>query len=169
MNFKLQKQGVALILIFLALMFSGCASIVSRSSYPISINSSPSGARVTVTDQRGTDIYSGSTPAMLQLKAGAGFFVKASYTVAFELEGYAKEIAPVNFTLDGWYFGNIIFGGLIGILIIDPASGAMWKLETEFIDQTLSRTTANVDQPSLEVFGFNDIPSNWKEKLVRIN
>ncbi len=31
-------------------------------------------------------------------------------------------------TLDGWYIGNIIFGGLIGFLIVDPLTGAMWKL-----------------------------------------
>jgi hypothetical protein len=31
--------------------------------------------------------------------------------------------------MDGWYIGNILFGGLIGILIVDPLTGAMWKLD----------------------------------------
>ena len=31
--------------------------------------------------------------------------------------------------MDGWYIGNIVFGGLIGWLVVDPASGAMWKLQ----------------------------------------
>ncbi len=41
---------------------------------------------------------------------------------------------PVTFDtkLDGWYFGNLIFGGLLGILIIDPATGAMWRLDETF-------------------------------------
>ena len=30
--------------------------------------------------------------------------------------------------MDGWYIGHILFGGLIGFLIIDPATGSMWKL-----------------------------------------
>lgn len=30
--------------------------------------------------------------------------------------------------MDGWYVGNIIFGGLIGLLLVDPITGAMWKL-----------------------------------------
>jgi hypothetical protein len=30
--------------------------------------------------------------------------------------------------MDGWYIGNILFGGVIGFLIVDPATGAMWKL-----------------------------------------
>ena len=34
--------------------------------------------------------------------------------------------------LNAWYWGNILFGGLIGWLIVDPATGAMWKLKDEF-------------------------------------
>lgn len=30
--------------------------------------------------------------------------------------------------MDGWYWGNILFGGLIGMLAVDPATGAMYKL-----------------------------------------
>lgn len=28
----------------------------------------------------------------------------------------------------GWYVGNVVFGGLIGLLIVDPATGAMWGI-----------------------------------------
>lgn len=31
--------------------------------------------------------------------------------------------------MDGWYMGNLLFGGFIGFLIVDPATGAMWKLD----------------------------------------
>lgn len=31
--------------------------------------------------------------------------------------------------MDGWYIGNLLFGGLIGMLIVDPATGAMYKLD----------------------------------------
>jgi hypothetical protein len=34
----------------------------------------------------------------------------------------------------GWYLvGNFFFGGLIGWLIIDPLTGAMWTLSPEMI------------------------------------
>jgi hypothetical protein len=151
------------------MMLSGCASIVSKSSYPISINSTPSGATITVKDKKGLDVYSGNTPANLKLNASAGFFSKASYVVTFEMDGYDKRTVPIDFKLDGWYFGNIVFGGLIGILIVDPATGAMWKLDTEFVNETLSKTLASTDEPSLKVFGYRDIPASWKEKVVRIN
>ncbi|WP_174263189.1 CsgG/HfaB family protein [Citrifermentans bemidjiense] len=31
--------------------------------------------------------------------------------------------------MNGWYWGNIVFGGVIGLLIVDPATGAMWKMD----------------------------------------
>jgi len=173
MIFKFYKQGIVLMLIASLIILSGCASIVSMSSYPISINSTPSGAKINVNNKKGMTVYSGNTPANFKLKAGAGFFSKASYTVSFNMDGYDTRTVPIDFKLDGWYFGNIIFGGLIGILIVDPATGAMWKLDTEFVNETLSKDTANItaniDEPSLKVFGYNDIPSSWKEQIVRIN
>jgi hypothetical protein len=29
-------------------------------------------------------------------------------------------------TMSGWYIGNILFGGLIGMLAVDPVTGAMY-------------------------------------------
>lgn len=150
-------------------ILSGCASIVSRSSYPISVNSTPSGANITVKNKKGLDVYSGNTPAYFNLDAGAGYFSKASYTLVFTLDGYDTRIVPIHFSMDGWYIGNILFGGLIGWLVVDPLTGAMWKLDTEVIDETLSKSTASNDEPSLRVINLSDIPKSWKEKLVRIN
>jgi len=150
-------------------MLSGCASIVSKSSYPVSINSTPSGAKVTIKDRSGLDIYSGNTPTYITLSAGAGFFTKASYIVTFEMDGYEKRRVPIEYGINGWYFGNILFGGLIGLLIVDPATGAMWKLETEFIHETLSKTPATVEVPSLKILSYNDIPEDMKDKLVRVH
>jgi len=124
-------------------LFSSCASIVSKSTYPLSINSSPSNAKVSITDKKGKEIYLGNTPATVKLKAGAGFFSRAEYQVKFSSPGYDDKIVPITFKLDGWYFGNILFGGLLGMLIIDPATGAMWKIETEFLNETLSKSTAS--------------------------
>ena len=93
-------------------LFSSCASIVSKSTYPLSINSSPSNAKVSITDKKGKEIYLGNTPATVKLKAGAGFFSKAEYQVKFSSPGYDDKIVPITFKLDGWYFGNILIGGL---------------------------------------------------------
>jgi len=149
-------------------LFSSCASIVSKSIYPVSISSNPIGARISITDKFGKEIYLGNTPATVRLKAGAGYFSRAEYQVKFSSPGYDDKIVPITFKLDGWYFGNIIFGGLIGILIVDPATGAMWKLETEFLNETLSKSTASI-APEMKIMNINEIPENWKNHLVRVN
>jgi len=149
-------------------LFSSCASIVSKSTYPLSINSSPSNAKVSITDKKGKEIYLGNTPATVKLKAGAGFFSKAEYQVKFSSPGYDDKIVPINFKLDGWYFGNLLLGGVLGMLIIDPATGAMWKIETEFLNETLSKSTASI-APEMKIMNINEIPENWKNHLVRVN
>ncbi|MBL7252361.1 hypothetical protein [Alloalcanivorax marinus] len=109
---------------------SGCASIVSDSSYPVSIQSSPDRAEYVITDiHDGKRVAAGTTPDTVTLRAKHGFFSSARYQVSFEKEGYQGTISPLDANLDGWYFGNILIGGLLGILIVDPATGAMWKLD----------------------------------------
>ncbi len=169
MKTKFFKQGITLMLTASFIILSGCATIVSKSMYPLTIDSTPSGAKITVKDKKGIVVYTGNTPSNFSINAGAGFFSKASYSVTFEMDGYDKRTVPIDFTLDGWYFGNIIFGGFIGILIIDPATGAMWKLDKKFINETLSKSLASIEEPSLRVFGYNEIPAGWEENLVRIN
>jgi hypothetical protein len=152
----------------IVLLSSSCASIVSKSNYAISINSSPSEAKISITDKRGVEVYSGNTPATIKLKSGSGFFGKAQYQVKFTKNGYDNKTVPVQFKLDGWYFGNILLGGVIGMLIIDPATGAMYKLDTEFLNETLSVSTASTNKEELKVLEINEIPSEWTNHLVMI-
>ena len=154
------------ILIATCFLASSCASIVSKSSYPISINSTPSEAKITITDKKGVEIFTGNTPASLKLNASSGFFSKARYQVKFEKTGYQSKTAPIDFKLDGWYFGNILFGGLVGMLIVDPATGAMYKLDTEFLNETLVPEENIVVNEGLNVYDINEIPASWKSHLV---
>lgn len=151
------------------LLVTSCASIVSKSSYPISINSAPSEAKIVIKDKKGIEIFSGQTPATLKLAAGSGFFGKARYQVTFTKDGYQSKTVPVEFKLDGWYFGNILLGGVIGMLIVDPATGAMYKLDTEFLNETLIPLSASVEKNGLEFYAINDIPQAWNDQLVLIN
>ena len=72
------------------------------------------------------------TPSTVTLKSGAGYFSGEKYTFNFSKDGYADKTATLDTELNGWYFGNIVFGGFLGMLIIDPASGAMWSLPDSF-------------------------------------
>ena len=61
------------------------------------------------------------------------------YTVKISKEGYAVQTVTVDTKANGWYIGgNILLGGLIGWLIVDPATGAMRTLDTKEINATLA-------------------------------
>ncbi len=159
-------SGLLTIVISLSL---GCASIVSKSNYPVSINSVPEGATITVTDKNGTQIYKGTTPTTVTLKSGAGFFSGATYTVTFEKPGYQPQTAVIEKQLDGWYIGNFIFGGLIGLLIVDPATGAMWKLPPS-ISATLVANTSSltIDGKELRIAFIDDVPIQLRSQMIRV-
>ncbi len=159
-----------LLLLTACLLHLNCATIVSKSSYPVSITSNPRGAELSITDKKGKEIFKGVTPATVKLKAGAGYFSRAEYQVKLSAPGYQENIVPITFKLNGWYFGNILIGGLIGMLIVDPASGAMWRIDKEATEiyQTLKVSTA-MNTPSLEVMDIKDVPPHLARHLVKLN
>lgn len=111
------------------LSLQGCASIVSETRYPVTITSSPPRAEFRVVDRRTEQtIHTGMTPSTVTLKAGAGFFRSADYQVELRKDGYDQNAVMIPARTDGWYFANIILGGLLGMLIVDPATGSMWYL-----------------------------------------
>ena len=74
-------------------------------------------------------------------------------------------------SLSGWYFGNIIFGGLIGMLIVDPVTGAMYNLTPAKIEQPLSATEAQVIRAGkgLLVVLASQTTAHEREQMVRVN
>jgi len=163
------KCAICLLAVF---FFSNCASIVSRSVYPLSINSTPSGANVVVTSSRGVEVFSGTTPAVVHLRAGNGFFSRAEYHVRVSLQGFETRVIPVTFSIDGWYFGNLLLfgvGGFIGMLIIDPATGAMWRIDMDAINVNFIPQSTVYYVPSLRIMDINEIPESWKSKLIALD
>ena len=168
MRVSLGKLSVGLACVLL--LAAGCASIVSKSTYPVSIQSSPDEADITITDENGKVISKGKTPTTVSLRAGAGYFQGKDYTVTFAKEGYGKQTAHIRRGVDGWYIGgNFLFGGLIGWLIVDPLTGAMWTLQDELM-VTLSPQTSSLTpgESGLRVVLMDDIPEHLRAKLVRI-
>lgn len=152
------------------ILISSCASIVSRSNWPMIVNSDPSGAAITISNRSGAEVYKGTTPANVKLKSAAKFFKMESYKIKFQLSGYDTKEIPVECKLNGWYWGNILLGGLIGMLIVDPATGAMYKLDTKSVNENLSKTKLSTEtEYQLKVYSINDMPEDLKEYLVKIN
>ncbi|QHI70439.1 SHOCT domain-containing protein [Tichowtungia aerotolerans] len=102
---------------------------MSKSQYPVTIQSNPPGATVCVKNKKGVTVHKAITPATLSLEASSGFFSPERYTFQFDKNGYHQGSCSLSAGMDPWYIGNVIFGGLIGIVIVDPLTGAMWKLD----------------------------------------
>ena len=166
----LRKGVVALTTLCMIILIVGCASIVSKSSYQVTINSHPDQADITVMDQTGYVYYSGKTPATIMLNTKKGYFQGKDYTVTFSKNGYAPHKAQIRRGVDAWYLvGNLLIGGLIGWLIVDPATGAMWTLEKE-MNVALSKQTSSIsNETGLRVVSIDDVPNHLRSKLIRID
>lgn len=162
------RQSLRVCLALSTSLALGCATIVSKSTYPVQINSQPADAEVTVKDEHGSVLYSGTTPATVQLKAGAGYFKGANYTVTFEKSGYAKHSATIARSVDVWYAaGNLVIGGILGYLVIDPATGAMWKLE--HVNVTLEPGSAQLlEGDVLRIATLDQVPRELVPHLIPI-
>jgi hypothetical protein len=134
MRSRIIAAAVAVSLAFV----SGCATIFTGGgSQKVNIASTPPGAQVSITNRAGEVVSKGSTPFVAKLKKGAGYFKSENYTLNFTMPGYRTQQARLTPRISGWYFGNIALGGLLGMVCIDPATGAMYKLEPKDVAITL--------------------------------
>lgn len=118
----------------LTLTVTGCATILHGSKQQIGISSTPTGASISVNGQN-----MGITPMVVKLLR------KDTQAIKVEMEGYNPYEIVLTRKVDGWIAGNIIFGGLIG-LIVDAADGAMYKLSPEQVRAELRSNTASLQK-----------------------
>lgn len=124
------RRSIGCLVIAVALTLTSCASIVSKSEWPVTITSREP-VTFSVTDENGVKRAAGTTPATLLLPASDGYFDRQTYRV--ETASGTREVSP---DLNLWYCGNVILGGAVGLLIVDPLTGAMWRLpEVVDLDQ----------------------------------
>jgi uncharacterized protein YceK len=148
-----------------ALLMSGCASIIKGGTQVVKINSTPEGAALSVINRAGQQVHNGTTPASLTLNRGASYFKGEQYTVKLNKEGFKEKEIILTSNVGGWYFGNIFLGGLIGMLIVDPITGAMYNLEPEAVSQALDAMNVKTSAAdgSLTVVLAQDVPASvWK-------
>jgi hypothetical protein len=105
---------------------TGCASIVSGRHAEVSIYTNAPNAHVVVRDKRGQEVASVHTPGRVALKRKDRFIFPARYTATIAAPGFETAQVPIRSTVNPWVLGNIVFGGIPG-LVIDNATGAAWK------------------------------------------
>lgn len=104
---------------------TSCATVMHGTRQAVGIASNPSNASVWI-DRN----YAGNTPVIVEMSR------KDNHIVRIELDGYQPYEATFSRQLSGWVFGNIVFGGVIG-LAVDAISGGLYMLTPDQIQAEL--------------------------------
>lgn len=122
-------------LLLLPFLLTGCATIVGSSKDTVYIDSNPANVPFVITDENGGIAVSGTTPQYVSLKKSDGsYFGNVAYTLTLHKEGFYSTAIPLEYRFSHWYtFGNIIFFGVPGWLIVDPFFGGMYTFKQDTI------------------------------------
>ena len=133
----------------LAISVSGCATIVTGSQQPVTFNSNPDGATVSVA---GRTI--GKTPITTSMKKESG------QALVFEKEGYKPLTMQLETQLNPWFWGNIVIGGLIGSTT-DGLSGAVYEYSPNQYMVTLQPAgTGSLETPTAPSEGTSSLETH---------
>ena len=120
-------------------LVAACATIMHGTTQDVGLSSTPTNARVTVDNKP-----LGNTPVIAKLTR------KDNHIVRFELDGYKPFEATLTRGTSGWVWGNLVFGGLIG-LAVDAMSGGLYKLTPSQIAGTMPQQTSGLTTDGLYV------------------
>ncbi|KAA3614436.1 MAG: hypothetical protein DWQ01_01675 [Planctomycetota bacterium] len=119
------------LILLLSLSFGSCAAIVSNGPDDVEVTSEPPGA--TFSTSLG---HRGTTPTTLQIEDDVDWEI--------HFPDHNRKFS-VETKTDPWVFGNLIFGGILGI-IIDIASGNSLMQPSEVMFD-LNEGTMNGERP----------------------
>ena len=128
------------------LLLNSCATIMQGTTQDIGVSSSPIKATVKL-----DGVIKGETPLILEIKRNKGGKVR------IEKEGYEPVEIVLTKKMSGWVFGNILFGGIPG-LIIDLVAGGTYQLKPESINVNLNKVEIGMNEKSVQ-----EIKLTWNE------
>ena len=154
------KKSIITCSLALTLLLSSCATIMSGSKQNVKFASNPSSATIFI-----DEVEVGKTPFEMKLAR------KSEHQVMIKLEGYQTYQTTLTKKFNGWFVGNILIGGLIGI-IIDPITGAMYNLTPKEINAEMAKGKAfNYKKGEVYVAVALEIDPTWKKigQLEKVN
>jgi len=146
------KKSIFAFLFTTSLFLSSCATIVSGSKQNVKFASNPSSATIFI-----DEVEVGKTPFEIKLT------INSEHAVQIKLEGYQTYETTLTKKFNAWYLGNILIGGIIG-LIIDPITGAIYNLSPDQINaQMTAGTVFNTDKKGVYVAVALQADPNWNK------
>ena len=123
----MKSKLLCVVAVLSTLLIVACATIMNEEMVSVPVYTTPSGANLTINGMEYT------SPATIQAPRGKGDF-----KLHIEKEGYKPVDILLTQSCDGWLWGNIVFGGLIG-LAVDFISGDAYDLEPEVVSKELQK------------------------------
>lgn len=166
----MKTQLIVTAALFALMPLAGCGTLTGGSRRSVHLTSEPAGAQVTIADASDKTVFTDVTPCTAKLCPGAGYFRAAKYTVTFTKPGCRTVTQEIKHGINGWYIaGNFFFGGLIGWLVIDPLTGAMWTLDSNCSAVLPSQSPASAsDGKDLKIIARDAVPPNLQSRLRRV-
>lgn len=142
----------AFVVVASCLVLAGCATIMHGSGQDVGFSSTPTAAKVTVDNKP-----LGNTPVIAKLAR------KDNHVVKMELEGFQPFEATLTRKTSGWVWGNVLFGGLIG-LAVDAISGGLYNLTPEQVAGQLAKQSASGfgKNDKVAIFVVMQADSSWQ-------
>lgn len=136
-------RGVSITMVVAMIILAvGCATIMQGTSQEVGVSSVPGGASVSIDNKQ----Y-GTTPVVAKLSR------KDHHIVVVEKEGFERFELPLVRKTSGWVWGNILFGGLIG-LAVDAISGGLYKLTPEQVEAKLGSESGSYKLEDNTIYVF---------------
>lgn len=107
--------------ILASVALSACSTIVEGTTQNVTVMTDPAGASCSLKNGNGVVAIVNPTPGSVQLGKS-----REDIAVLCDKEGYQSTAGTLASSFEGMTFGNIIFGGIVGVAI-DASSGAMNK------------------------------------------
>ena len=153
---SVKRPATAAIVVAIA---AACGTIIHGTRQDVGVSSTPTGAQVVV-----DNMPLGQTPVVAKLTR------KDNHVIRITMPGYQTFETNVTRSVSGWVWGNIVFGGLIG-LAVDAIRGGLYKLRPEQVTGTLATADVRSEQGGLYVAVVLAPDPSWEKvgQLTRIS
>ncbi len=128
----------------------------------------PTQLTVEVSRSEGHFVHRAKTPVTVTLSKRKKYFEGEDSTIKLMRDGKVVGQTELKSQLDKWYLANLIHRGTLGMLVVDPITGAIWTMDEEvFVAENLS--TGSKGAQTLQITTLDDVSEEIPTSLVQID
>lgn len=136
---------------------TGCATVLGNKNSALSVDNKFGPTYFAIKDHKQKLIHEGITPQKVTLASKRAPFVPAKYQIEFVGENNSTDRQEIKPGFEPWTVGNVLLGGIPG-LVVDGATGAMFKMPKEVIGHVPSVNTVADNRRGFEIMAGGEKP-----------